>query len=571
MTEVADRSLTGLSELEVGDRGRPSGPQRSNRPAMGTPGPADLWRRRLWMLAVVGATAWAFWDAGVGRESIINSGGWTVASRFISAMWQPELSADFLELTLRASLTTVEYALVATALALLIGAVGGVLGSELFWERDRLDARSHRVISSARRHPGWLLMRLLNVLPRGIHEAIWALLLLLVLGADPMVAVLGIAIPFGAITAKVVAEMIDDAPTDAYRALRAAGGTRLSALAYGIGPIVLADVVSYGFYRLECSVRSSVVLGMIGAGGIGFQIAVSEDGLNYDELWTLIYALIIMSAIADWWGASLRSRPSRRRLRVSVVVATVLTAASAWHLGLRPWEILAGDARSEFARVAGDSWPPQLPRGGWRELFDSAIDTLQLSIIAISIAASLAVPAALLAARPSHRGEQRHRQPAAFVAALARGLLLFCRAVPPPLWALLILFVTYPGPIAGGVALGLYTLGVLGRLEAEVVENSDPLPARTLRAAGSTSTAAFAYATVPTVAPRFVALGLYRWEVAIRETVIVGLVGAGGLGRLLQQQRAGFDEARMLTTIFVLVVLAFIVDLISSSMRRSLR
>jgi len=558
MTDVAERPTSALTEFELGERA-------TRRPS-GTTGPPaqpqrEMRRRRWWLGAIAAATIWAFWDAGLGRESVVNTGGWTVAKRFITAMWRPELSGDFVELALRAAVTTVEYALVATALALLIGVVGGIVSSELFWERDRLDGSSERQAPRL----GWLATRALNVVPRGIHEAIWALLLLLVLGADPMAAVLAIAIPFGAITAKVIAEMIDDAPVDAYRALRGAGSTKLAAMFYGIGPIVLADVVSYGFYRLECSVRSSVVVGMIGAGGIGFQIAVSEDGLNYGELWTLIYLLIIMSALADGWGASLRSRPSARRLRVSTLLATGLTAASAWHLGLRPWELLSADTRSEAARVAGDAWPPKLPRGGWPELWEGMVDTMQLSIIAISIAAVVALPMSFLAARPARRGLS------SIPAGAARFVLLFCRAVPPPLWALLVLFLTYPGPIAGGVALGMYTLGVLGRLDAEVVENADARPTTALRSAGATSGAAFTYGTLPTVAPRFVALGLYRWEVAIRETVIVGLVGAGGLGRLLQQQRAGFDEARMFTTILTLIALAFAVDLISSALRRSLR
>lgn len=74
------------------------------------------------------------------------------------------------------------------------------------------------------------------MVPRGLHEAVWALILLSVLGRNPLVVVLGIGIPFGAITAKVVAEMIDDAGAAPFLALRAAGATRPAALAYGVLP-----------------------------------------------------------------------------------------------------------------------------------------------------------------------------------------------------------------------------------------------------------------------------------------------------------------------------------------------
>jgi phosphonate transport system permease protein len=73
------------------------------------------------------------------------------------------------------------------------------------------------------------------------------------------------------------------------------------------------------------------------------------------------------------------------------------------------------------------------------------------------------------------------------------------------------------------------------------------------------------------IAPRFATLSLYRWEVAMRETVIVGLVGAGGLGRLLSQQNAAFDRAGMVTTVAALVALALMVDLTSARMRAALR
>ncbi len=139
------------------------------------------------------------------------------------------------------------------------------------------------------------------------------------------------------------------------------------------------------------------------------------------------------------------------------------------------------------------------------------------------------------------------------------------------MWALLELFVVYPGPLAGGIALAVYTIGVLARLDAEALENSDPAPRAALRTAGAPTLPSMAYGSLPLVAPRFVSLSMYRWEVATRETVIVGLVGAGGLGRLLAQQNAAFDEAAMLTTIITLIAVSLTIDLISARVRAAVR
>jgi phosphonate transport system permease protein len=517
--------------------------------------------RNLWLALIAFLGLWSFGDA-LFRPELFNPGGWSLVGKFFAAVTRPEISADFIQLILDAAATTAAYALVGTALSLLIGVVGGVIASETWWRRDPL--ASTRVVAPV----GWVASRVFGAIPRGVHEAVLGLVLLRILGLDPWVAILAIAVPYGAITAKVVAESIDDEGGAAYRAYRIAGASRVSALAYGVAPVILPDVVSYGLYRLECSIRSSVVLGMIGAGGLGYQIAVSFKSLRYEEIWTLLGALAVLAAAADWWSAMLRRRPTRRRVAWSVVVATFATIAAAIHLGVNPSTLVEDRTRTLGASFARDAWPPTLPTGGWGALWRAVVDTVQLSVIAITFATLIGVPVAYFAARAEGGHASRRRRAAAFV---ARQTLLFLRCVPPPIWALLVLFVVFPGPLAGGFGLGLYTLGVVGRLGAEAIENSDRVPARVLREAGVGRVPAMAYGSLPVVMPRFVSLSMYRWEVSARETVIVGLVGAGGLGRLLAEQNAAFDEAAMLTTVIALIVMSLAIDVVSARVRAAIR
>lgn len=503
----------------------------------------------------------------MGRQPLVNARGWEQFRAFWTAATDPDLSGRFLGLTWRATLTTGAFALLATALSVVIGLVGGVLTSETWWQRSRPNRARRR--GSGRPpppRPGWYIGRVASVLPRGVHEAVWGLLLVNVLGRDPLVGILAIAIPFGAITAKVYAELIDEAADGAFEAHRLAGAGRISALAYGVLPQVLPDLVSYGFYRLECSIRSAVILGMIGAGGIGFQLNLSFASLNYSEMWTLIYALILASALADRWGAWLRRGSSAVRIRLAAAVGLVGVVASLWELRPDLGRLFSARTRELFADVATDAWPPSLPSDGWAGLASRTVDTLQMSVLAIALGAGLAVAVAFVAAR-------RHDSAPAgrVVGSVARLLLLVTRAIPPPVWALLILFVLFPGPLPGAVALGLYNFGILGRLMAEVVENLDHQPEAALHDLGASGFGVFTYATLPLSAARFAAYALYRWEVALRETVVVGVVGAGGLGRLLEQQRAAFDYSGMLGTVMALILASLAVDLISASARRSLR
>jgi phosphonate transport system permease protein len=157
------------------------------------------------------------------------------------------------------------------------------------------------------------------------------------------------------------------------------------------------------------------------------------------------------------------------------------------------------------------------------------------------------------------------------VLAIARLFLLFTRAIPEPVWALIFLFVLFPGILPGALALGIHNLGILGRLMAEVTENLDERPLRSLKALGATSTSTLLYGVLPRVLPRFFAYILYRWEVCLRATAIVGFVGAGGLGRLLSEQLSSFDYQGVVTTLICFICLTFLVDLISAAARRALR
>ena len=139
------------------------------------------------------------------------------------------------------------------------------------------------------------------------------------------------------------------------------------------------------------------------------------------------------------------------------------------------------------------------------------------------------------------------------------------------MWALLLLFVVLPGPLPGALALGLYNAGVLGRLFTEVLETMDRRPVLSLQLLGAGRITTFVYGVLPLVAGRFTAYALYRWEIAIRETVVVGVVGAGGLGRVLESQRASFDYSGMLTVVIALLLLSLLVDLVSASARRAWR
>ncbi|GAA1436713.1 phosphonate ABC transporter, permease protein PhnE [Microlunatus lacustris] len=547
--------LTGISSLEAAQQ-----PRGAGRRAPAAVRVQDGRGGRGWLLLVALALVWSLAGLLVDGRPVLNPAGLPQVAEFWSAAVRPDLSGGFLQATADAALTTVAFAVLGSGLSVVLGVAAAVFMSQTWWAPGSR-RRSARVRGTA----GLLAARTAAGLPRGVHEAVWGLLLVSVLGRDPLVGVLAIAIPFGAITAKVYSEILDEADHGPYDAYRAAGAGRLTSLCYGIVPSTLGSLTSYAFYRFECSIRAAVILGMIGAGGLGFQLSLSFQGLHYPQMWTSLYALIVLSAGVDRWGAWLRRGASPGRGRVSAVLVAGLAVISVWHLAPETARWFSGRTWRLVAQLADDVTPLRLPREGWSGLVAAAVETLQMSVLAAALATALGVAVALVAARG---GTSPWRRALAWC---ARTLLLVTRSIPPPVWALLVLFVVLPGPLPGALALGIYTFGILGRLFAEVVENLDSRPREALEQLGAPPVASFAYAVTPAAAGQFAALSLYRWEVAVRETVIVGIVGAGGLGRMLEQQRAAFDLPAMATTVLALVVLSLLVDALSVGLRQALR
>ncbi|MEW6498579.1 MAG: ABC transporter permease subunit, partial [Cyanobacteriota bacterium] len=271
----------------------------------------------------VASLVWSLHLAGVFQQNLINEGGWNLVWLFITAAFSPDLSPEFLQLTLDSTLKTLAYAVCGTFFSVLIGLVGGVFSSEIWWQsvsnsKVRTQTRSLAFLK-LKIQPPWVVVRGVLAIPRAIHELIWGLFFLNIFGLDPLVAVLAIAIPFGAITAKVFSEILDETPRQPLIALLNSGVSPLNAFAYSLIPQAFLNLLSYAFYRFECSIRSAAVLGIIGAGGLGYQILLSLQSLRYEQMWTFLIALILLNGATDFWSALLRRRlgaPSRLDLNV---------------------------------------------------------------------------------------------------------------------------------------------------------------------------------------------------------------------------------------------------------------
>src|SRR5690606_13716108 len=158
----------------------------------------------------------------------------------------------------------------------------------------------------------------------------------------------------------------------------------------------------------------------------------------------------------------------------------------------------------------------------WKPL----IETLQIAYVGTFFSTLIALPLIFLASRNTSVDP--------ITMWIARTLLTVLRSIPDLLWAALLLPILVVGPLPGAVALTMFTIGVLAKLGSESVEAIDPGPLEALRAAGAGRAATIVYAVIPQVAATMISYVLYSFEINVRASVIIGLVGAGGIGFLLQ-------------------------------------
>jgi phosphonate transport system permease protein len=221
---------------------------------------------------------------------LLDPGNLAVMGRFLGSFFPMALGADFLALVASSVLETLALATAGTALAMLFALPMAITVSRSLSVSPLVGA----------------LVRALLVFMRSIPEIVWALLFVRAVGLGPAAGVLAIAVSYAGMLGKVYFEIFDSGDTRPARAILEAGGGRLNAFLYGILPVALPEMVSYSVYRWECALRASVVMGFVGAGGLGQQMELSMRMLAGGEVSTMLVALLLLVALADAISALLR-------------------------------------------------------------------------------------------------------------------------------------------------------------------------------------------------------------------------------------------------------------------------
>lgn len=267
--------------------------------------PADpAWRSRVTFVVLALALLWPMLVWSEFKPWILfDAQSLQASGQFLATFFPPAHSSDFLQLTATATWQTVAIATAGMVLALLLAIPLTLVATERLSVSRLGTGRIRPLGVLARQAARWLL-----VLLRSVPELVWALLFVRIVGLGPTAGVLAIALTYGGMLGKVYAEILESTDAQATDALLRNGSGRLTALFYGTLPDAAPELVSYTVYRWECAIRGSVVMGFVGAGGLGQRMDESLKMLAGGEVATMLIVFVLLVGCADGISKLLRAR-----------------------------------------------------------------------------------------------------------------------------------------------------------------------------------------------------------------------------------------------------------------------
>lgn len=470
-----------------------------------------------WLFVAIALLCIPFGDFGIGTLE-----PWGELQRLFGGLFFPSLST--IEAPVDALMHTVAFAILGVAL----GSAAGFVLALVFH---------------------WAIVRVACALLRAVHELFWALIFLQIFGLHPLTGLLAIGIPYAATFAKIYAEILDEGDTRAADVISPRSGY-LSTFFYARLPDLWVHFKTYTSYRLECALRSSTVLGFVGLPTLGYSLSSAFLEGQYSQVWGLLIIFYLLIASMRYWV-----RPAL--LPIYLIAAPFVinndqtisleNVSRFFTEDIIPAPIRNGESWPGLVHWLSELWLTQ----AWPGIINTVLLT-QIALVLSGIAALVMFP---WISRWFFRRMGRK---------VGYFLLVIARSTPEYILAFIFLLLWGPSMLPAVVALALHNGAIIGHL---IGRYSDDLQ---LRADISAGLNRYAFEVLPRVYGQFLAFLFYRWEIILRETAILGILGIATLGFYIDSaiQELRMDRAMML--IIITALLNVCVDWLSRWIRRRL-
>jgi phosphonate transport system permease protein len=548
--------------------------------------PKRLYVAALLLLAgVVWSVCGLSWELSAIESGEAISNSWARFAKFLTSFGEPDLSAETLATVGWLMLDTLGVAVLGVALGLVLAYPIALSACRAVVLGDDLHTAPSRWLRRA-----WLeANRFLLDVMRGVPDFAWALVLANFTGIGTPTGVIAIGISVAGILGKVLSEQWDNVDPLRYTALRSTGAGRLQTFLYGIQPLSARAMLSFVLMRTECAIRNASVIGVIAGGGLGSGLWDAFADGSYGVVVTRLAAMLLLTASADLTanllryqlrvdpnhprsrrGQSCRSSTTQRAFGVLICFLLVGGAAAFLSPALANLLVELQHVERDFAfgftrRLL---WSPDLGATGVaiRESFVPLAAALLTTSAATALAALLAYPAsvAFQLQAQNFTGELPSRARVALRSCsliATRGLGLVCRGVPEVAWVLILGAFFRQGLLAGVLAVTVHSAGVLLRVFAETIDN---VPFRRLeQISGACRPQIFVYGALPSAWPDWKTYAGFQFEVNMRMGIVLGMVGAGGLGDAFKTNLGYFQLERAGAFLWAMILLTVLTDRVS--------
>lgn len=442
--------------------------------------------------------------------------------------------------------------------------------------------------------------RALIVMARAVPDLVLAIVFVRVFGLGAAAGIFAMGIHSVGMVGKLYADALEELDDGPRTAIESSGAHRQQQLWSAIPQRLMPQLIATALHRFDINLRTSVLLGYVGVGGIGLAIADSLRVLDYQRGMALALVVLVMCIITELISGSIRAallgssgtsakgawidrlwarRRSTARPKPGPAPGTLppwtadRVRGLAWLAAIGfliagSWSVSDISARS-LVEGAG-SLPSTLalflpPSSGgiMAPLFVDLLVTIQIALAATFLGAVAALPIGVLAAR--------NVVPNAYVHGFFRTLIVTVRGIPELILAIIFVVISGLGAVAGTLALAVGAVGLLSKLVADSLEETDVTVQQAVRSGGATEPQVFMAATFRQAAPAFVAHSLYLLDTNIRSATLLGVVGAGGIGfQLLNAAR--INQFQVVTYILLLIIaVVLLVEALSMWMRKAVR
>ena len=444
------------------------------------------------------------------------------------------------------------------------------------------------------------LCRGIITMTRAIPDLIFAAIFVRAFGIGPLAGILALGLHSIGMIGKMFADALENADATPREASVSTGASKWQAIFASILPQATPTMIGTSLYRLDINVRASAVLGLVGAGGIGFIIQSALRSLDYPSALAAVSVIFIVILAIEFFSSKVRAsilgersasvvvvrRQSERSIRRTGRDRTLLVDAVTMRSLVPP---LTSDRKSRIISVwvyvimlaialgtinmpifssfgyFDDAWrivaqlvPPDFTTAR-SELITGMSESLAIAFISTTLGLFIAIPLGLLSSRNIVVRKM------VFVG--TRSMLVVFRGIPELIIAVLFVSAMGLGPVPGTLALTLVTAFFMSKLIADTFEEVDPSPREAIFATGATRMQELFGSVLPQAMPALVSQILYMLDVNLRSSTVLGIVGGGGLGFLLLGSIRVFEFGTTGAVVFSIFVVVYAIELVGSWVR----